>query len=391
MNDPDTHPHTPACGFTLIEVAVVLFIASLFLGGIATMVNSLMISQQVSSTKTKEDAIKAALANFIVRNYRLPCPAVATLAEGAANNGVEASTAGTCTGTTISGAGLNQIAVGVVPWASLGLSSEAALDSYANRFTYQVALAATNLNSTTISGMTGNMTTHSAGFGVLGAAPTGNQLNDCSGGASTNPCALVTAVVSHGKDGYGAYTRSGSQIPFPATVTGNDARENANADSKLVIKDYSGVDSNPFDDIVLGITASDLLTPLVMAGTIKDYRATLNATFAVMQAAVTAYAASNPSGYPGSRSYALPNPSTLYGSAPNYTGGLLALSQITDPWGTAIIYTKYQNYISSGDSPSSTAFTLQSYGPDKSSASSDNITLTVTAGDMQNILQLSGW
>lgn len=383
MNGPHPHPSEPACGFTLIEVAVVLFIASLFLGGIATMINSALVNQQVNATKTKEDAVKAALSNFIVRNFRLPCPAIATLAEGAANEGVEAPTPGTCTGTTISGAGLNQVTIGVIPWVSLGLSKEAALDAYANRFTYQAALSATALTSNTVSGMRGNMTTHSAGLGILGAAPAGNQINDCSGGGATNPCAVVTVIVSHGKDGFGAYTRSGLQIPFGASVTGNDARENANADGKLVIKDFSGVDSNPFDDIVLALTSSDLLTPLVLAGTIKDYRASLNATFQTMQAAATAYAVDQRYGSSGSRTYPLPGSGTF--------ASLLTAQQIADPWGTAIIYARVTSSISSWTSGSNTAITLTSYGPNKASGGGDDIVLTVMVADMQNILQLSGW
>ncbi|MDP1717207.1 MAG: prepilin-type N-terminal cleavage/methylation domain-containing protein, partial [Burkholderiales bacterium] len=294
MNAPHTHTREPACGFTLIEVAVVLFIIGLMMSGIVAFITSTIANRRIEVTRTKQEAIKTALITFIARNYRLPCPALATLAEGAANEGVEATpSGGNCTGITASGSSPNQVVTGAVPWVSLGLTREVSLDAYTYRFTYQVVLGATGLTLSTVSGMTGRITVHSAGLGILEAAPTGNQTNDCSGGATVNPCAGVAVIVSHGKDGYGAYTKSGSQIAFESTVTGNDARENANGDRMFVVKDYSGTDANPFDDIVMVLTTNDLLSPLVIGGTLKDYRATLNAKIDVIKGAVIADAYKN--------------------------------------------------------------------------------------------------
>ena len=378
-----THIHRQICGFTLVEVAVVLFIVTLVMSGIISLFNAMVVNQKIEATKVKQEAIKTALISFIARNYRLPCPALATLAAGATNEGIEAASPGTCTGIPISGSAPNQVVTGVIPWVTLGLTAEAALDAYANRFTYQVVLSTTGLTATTISGLTGRITIHGAGLGILGAAPTGNQTNDCSGGATVNPCAAVAVIVSHGKNGYGAYTRTGIQIPFDSGITGNDARENANGDSMFVIKDYSGNDANPFDDSVMALTASDLLTPLLIAGTFKDYRATLNNTFQIMQAAAVAYGVNNRSGSAGSRSYPIPD-STAFSS-------LLSASQISDPWGTSIIYTKNGTAITTSAGANDLAFTLTSHGPDKAPGGGDDIVRDIRAGELQSIFQLSGW
>lgn len=393
------HPRKPHRGFTLLEVAVVLFIITLVMSGIVSFVNASLANRQIEVTRTKQEAIKIALIGFLARNYRLPCPALATLPESAANEGVEAPSGGSCMGIIASGSALNQVVTGTVPWVSLGLTREASLDAYANRYTYQVALGATGLTSSTVSGMTGRITIHSAGPGVLSATPTGNQINDCAGGATVNPCAGVAVIVSHGKDGYGAYTRSGARIPFDSMVTGNDAKENAldlsdltnPPDSKFVVKDYSGTNANPFDDIVMVLTANDLLSPLVIGGTLKDYRATLNAKFEVIKGAVIAEAYKlggiNPPSPPdledGNRYYRLPNsiPSTL------------SLPQKTDPWNNPI---RYQGPapdpadVYCSNNPSQTAFRLTSPGPDGILDNADDTHYPVLSGEIISIISSVG-
>jgi prepilin-type N-terminal cleavage/methylation domain-containing protein len=67
-------------GFTLIEMAVVLVIGGIILAAMVSTMNSFAVSSRDKATRTKEDAIKSALSTFLVRNTRLPCPAVSILA-----------------------------------------------------------------------------------------------------------------------------------------------------------------------------------------------------------------------------------------------------------------------------------------------------------------------
>lgn len=375
-----------ASGFSLIEIAVVLFIVGIVLTATITALNSLSIGAREKSTRTKQEAIKSALSTFLVRNNRLPCPADIKIATGGLQNGVEAATPGTCTevnlgGVNSSGAAPNVVKTGAIPWASLGLPEEASLDASGNRFTYQVMANATNLNADTVSGMLGAISIHSAGLGVAGAAPAGNQINDCSVAPSTyNPCGAVAVIVSHGVNGFGAYTTAGQQVPIPGTVIGNDERENANGDNRFVIKSYSDIDTNPYDDIVLAITAGDFLTPLAASGTLKDYQATLNAKMAVIKGAIIANAYTAGGGGGGAlRNYLFP------GAVP------LPASQLNDPWGTAIVYAVPTPNVNCNTVPTTnTVFTLTSLGPDKLVNTADDFKITVTVADIVAIIALAG-
>ena len=112
-----------ARGFTLIEIAVVLFIVALLGGAIAQYLAGQISATKQAITQTRQASIKAALTNFIARNNRLPCPAIATTPSGAVGDGVEAPWPG-CTGTVNVVTPL--VATGTVPWVSLGLPGDAA-------------------------------------------------------------------------------------------------------------------------------------------------------------------------------------------------------------------------------------------------------------------------
>ena len=265
---------------------------------------------------------------------------------------------GACTGLTPNGT----VVTGIVPWISLGISSDAASDGYYNRFTYQVVLTATSTKLTpqTVSGISGTISLHSSGPGVLGTPPTGNQINDCgnTGTGQPNPCAAVAILVSHGRNGYGAYSDQGIQ---QSAATGPDELENTNGDSRFVVKDFSDSPTNPFDDIVLALTPNDLLTQLVQGGVLKDARGVLNDDFETVKTAIVSYAISNRSGSP----YSYPLPTSPLSPA------------TTDPWGQTIQYQVITTPISTSSLPGN-AFKLMSAGPDGVLGTSDDIVVTIS-------------
>lgn len=370
--------------------SIVIFIAGLLLSGIITILTNLAERARLSADQSKLDLIKTSLVTFIAREKRLPCPAIITLASGAAGSGVEAGTPGTCDDVIKSAAPLSTtpfiVATGAVPWATLGISEESTLTGNAHRLTYQVTLSATNLNSNTVSGMLGRITIHSA---APAPGTLENQTNNCLVVPSTiNPCAAVAVIVSHGPDGYGAYTSSGTQIPFPtvANCACADARENANADSMFVVKGFSGNPANLFDDKVLALTVGDLLTPLSEQGVLKDWRAQFNEAisrikFNVIADAYNAGASSSP---PPPRRYIFPT-SVSY----NWPG--IQSEHRNDPWGNPYVY----NLITGGNIECLTVsetnvFSITSRGPDGVVATSDDISVVVSAAEIKEIIAKAG-
>lgn len=367
-----------ARGFTLIEMAVVVFIFGLLASAATAVVGSLIVSTREKATRTKQEAIKTALSTFLARNNRLPCPAISTVPTGAATNGVEAATPGTCVGVVTSGAVPNIVKTGAIPWVALGLPEEATLDGFGNRFTYQVMATATNLTAATVPGMLGTISLHSAGPGVLPPAVGADQINNCTTG-TYNPCGAVAVIVSHGSNGYGAFNSSGQQVPGLGVVTATDEPANADGDSRFVVKSYSDIVANPYDDIVLAITADDLLAPLAQNGTIKTYQADISAKMNVIKGAVIANAFVNSDMPGGERRYRFP------AALP-----ALPAAQLIDPWGKPIDYVRPTADVRCSTAPATdTVFTLTSLGQD-TVASADDITVTVTVAEIIAIIARAG-
>lgn len=294
MRTARSNSHGPARawaqGFTLIEVGVVLVIMTLVVTGLLSMFLSQLVNTQVSSTRNREDAIKTALSTFISRNNRLPCPADPLIDMNSNLYGTEVTAAG-CLGGGVTATG--GVAHGIVPFSTLGLSSEGTADGYNNRLTYAVTVAATTVPANGhVSGMQGNIAIHNA-TPVSGA----NQLN------GLNPA--VAVIVSHGSNGFGAYragSPAGTRVPLPTTT---DESENTNADAAFVQKDYSEAAANPFDDIVMWITPADLLTPLQRDGSMQSARAVTMERLRAVQAQMDAQISS---AAPGNIPSALPAP-----------------------------------------------------------------------------------
>ena len=83
-------------GFTLIEMAIVLMIVGLLLGGLLVPLSAQMDQRNISDTQKAMSEIKEALIGYAMANGRLPCPAVPTTPTGQTASGVSA---GTCSAT----------------------------------------------------------------------------------------------------------------------------------------------------------------------------------------------------------------------------------------------------------------------------------------------------
>lgn len=248
-----TGSHRPAVeknnsGFTLVEIAMVLFIVTLLMAGLVPTINAQLEQQRTNETRKKISEIKEALIGFAIANGRLPCSADGTKIAGQADYGTERASC----------SALN--AYGVVPWITLGTSET---DGWGHRFTYRV----TNQFADSFASAT-----YTGGCVLPNPIPIPTQASFalCSVGnvtvktaAAGTPIALTPAIIiSHGKNGYGAYTPAGGTPPLPVPV--GNADEVANADSDL---NYVSHAPTPvFDDLVDWISPNILFNRMVVAG-----------------------------------------------------------------------------------------------------------------------------
>lgn len=254
-------------GFTLVEMAMVLMIVGLLLGGLLVPLSAQMDQVKTNETRRMQESIREALVGYALIYGYLPCPAQATLETGLANAGEEATTGNTCACKTASGSdktvadtSVSKVActdttvTGVLPWVTLGIDET---DAWGRRYTYRV-------------------TTHFADripnpyvWGCGSPEPTTASFTLCSQGV---PDVLVAAgganvatdvpavVISHGKNGDGAYTQQGTQ---QTPGSDNDELENSDNDNSFVSHDFV---QNGFDDLVVWVPNSILLNRMVTAG-----------------------------------------------------------------------------------------------------------------------------
>ena len=384
-----------AQGFSLLEIAIVLVIISLLLAFLLPTITGRISTARLEATRGKEELIKTALIAFVAQNKRLPCPAIENLPPTDANYGREATVPGTCTGTTALTAGAMR---GVVPWLALGLNDDIALDGYYQRFSYILTTSQTNLNANTVSGLAGNIAIHSAT-----PITVANQIN-------VNNLAVV-ALISHGANSAGAFTPSGTRIALPA---GADELENTDvANTAFINKDFSQNVVNPFDDVVMAITPADILNGLEKSG-VKTASGSINEKFAAIRNAVLAFVVADTTDPDGpllparNKAHRLPAADVnndgisdginLAGSVPYATLGL-TLVQATDPWGNAIVYVAGSPAlvgnsplpstvgIYSGTAPANAAaFTITSRGPNGVLGDADDLTFTMSVGELRGLL-----
>jgi prepilin-type N-terminal cleavage/methylation domain-containing protein len=275
-------PSAKANGFTLIELAIVLFIVALLLGG---MLVPFSAQQEIHGRQETDRAlatIREALLGFALINGRLPCPAIAATATGtndsegkaAGTEAIKAGTSGNCICTTtasgIASVGNNQCnptsaagyVSGVLPWATLGLPET---DAWGNRYTYTMLA----MYGRTASGQTAFGTDTSGNPCLPTSNPTSAAFALCSAQASSSislsvktsatgtviASAVPAIVLSHGRNTLGAYLPTGNKI------SGASGDELENADGNSVF-----VSSTAIDDQVIWIPLSTLMSKMIAAG-----------------------------------------------------------------------------------------------------------------------------
>lgn len=233
-------------GFTLIELAIVLVILTLLIGGLAVPLSAQIQARRIAETRKTLDAAQDALTGYALSHRTvdghpyLPCPDVS-------GNGRENRNPldGVCVGQ-----------VGFLPWVTLGVGN---MDAWGNRLRYAVV---------------DRVSRNASGFGVATTTPPdASWLQVCS----SNACAsgdlaenVPAVVVSHGPNGWGARNAiNGAPLAAP---TGTNEQENLDTDSVYVSQPpYRPEDGSPaelareFDDLTAWIAYPVLLLQTVGA------------------------------------------------------------------------------------------------------------------------------
>ena len=182
------------------------------------------------------------------------------------------------------------------------------------------------------------------------------------------PHSSKTNFATEPKNGGGAIGEDGTLLAAPTS-----AREiqNAGNNNAFVRSDYSTVDANYFDDILLALSPDDLLGPLVKDGAISSARAQTQKQMELSRDALIAQSVS---------SGILPPPPLAVGN---------------DGWGKALVYAQVTASVC-GAAAGATAFTIASNGADRmaglnaATGVDDDIVLTQSNDQLKSYIVKSG-
>ncbi|CAG0972982.1 hypothetical protein MTYP_01336 [Methylophilaceae bacterium] len=251
-------------GFSLVEMAVVIAIMGILMTFGIKLATSYQNKGAFSATVDRQKEIRDTLTAYLGQHGKLPCPAAIPV-PGNVVNGEEVRLDDFCANKR-----------GLVPFATLGLPKNSVVDGWDRFFTYSVwdnqdTAPCTALSTTPINGVPQNWT--------AAAYLAGSNINTYQDGGDgcirINDDEIVrrsvAVIVSHGPNGFGGVNSKSESVP--------DFDDDAVDEEKInfITAAPTNVSSQPinlngFDDIVMGITANDLLNPLKKSGTILSIR-----------------------------------------------------------------------------------------------------------------------
>ncbi|WP_426323570.1 type II secretion system protein [Pseudoduganella sp. R-43] len=223
--------------FTLVEMAIVLVIVGLLLGGMLAPLSAQMEQRRTADTSRALEEARDALAGFAARNGYLPCPAIS------ASNGLEDRSGTRCS---------NERRLGFLPWATLGLPK---LDAWQHLYLYSVTPSFSDSGALFRLSTPRDITI--ASRDASGALVPASGQND-----------IPAVVLSQGRNGFGAFSDVGVQAADMGQ--GNvDEKANFQADGRMFIArdraDNPAAAGGAYDDIVVWLSPNILFNRMLAA------------------------------------------------------------------------------------------------------------------------------
>lgn len=261
-------------GFTLVEIAIAIFIITILLGSILVPLTTQVESRNVDATQRILEQAREALLGFAAANGYFPCPASSTSnGQEAAGFDHSAGAATTCPATVLGG----NTYIGFLPAARLGFTptdaNGYALDAWGltqNRIRYAVS-------NVTVNGITQPFTrTNGMKNAGMASVTSANLLYVCNSGtgviAGTN-CGTALALTSNApvviwSVGPNAATTGGASVHERQNPNPDPTAAGFSSDRIFVSRTSAaaGAAGGEFDDIVTWIGTPTLINRLIAAG-----------------------------------------------------------------------------------------------------------------------------
>lgn len=225
--------------FTLTELAIVMFIMALLLGGMLLPLSAQQDIRARQETEKTLNETRDALLGFAVLNGRLPRPATS------ATDGIENPTS--CAD--------DAACSGYIPWATLGTGKT---DGWNKLIRYSVtpAFANSSISLTSVANRT-VQTRNGAALAYLAGSATCSTASQC----------VPAVIFSHGQFRWGT-TTDGTSITDGSATNIDEDSNNSGPTAYISRTPASATDASggEFDDLVTWVSANTLINRLVAAG-----------------------------------------------------------------------------------------------------------------------------
>lgn len=241
-----------AQGFTLIELAMVLFILGLLLSSFLAPLAARVEQKERNDTEVQLKEIKDVLFGYVIRQGQFPCPDCRSDSEGTCvaadvDDGFEDRNLGEC-----------KSEVGNLPWNDLGVGEN---DAWGQHFTYRVSEDFAD-DTDGAAGATGCLSTTTSGISFSLCSDGDIEVWNLEDNTDTDFAIIATdipaIVISHGKN-YLDTPSVQEEENYEDGSVGNTIRT-------FVDKDYSEDATEGFDDLMIWISPHVLRTMAVKAG-----------------------------------------------------------------------------------------------------------------------------